>query len=70
MPTCESGHSIIYVIMRVEERYETYTPNGKEFTKWFKQIYKFESEEQAMAHIKSQPKVINKLKHEYRIIDA
>ena len=51
----------------IEEQYEYYGPNGKEFTKWFRQGGKYNSEQEALEVIKKQPKIINKLKHNYRV---
>ena len=51
----------------IEEQYEYYGPNGKEFTKWFRQGGKYNSEQEALEAIKKQPKIINKLKHNYRV---
>jgi len=54
--------------MIVQNRYEYYASTGKVFTRWF-DIKEFDSLEECKYYISSRPKIINKLKNEYRIKD-
>lgn len=54
--------------MKVMERYEYWGSNGKQFTNWFTSQY-FKTKEEAEDWIKKQPKVINKLKYEFKLYE-
>lgn len=51
--------------MNILTRYQRYTREGIEWTKWYISK-KVESKEDAEKYIKNAPKIINKLKLEYK----
>lgn len=55
----------------IEIRYQRWAREGITWTDWFQSPIgpKFESEDCTMQYIKTLPKVINKQKREYRIIN-